>query len=122
MIIFDRRAGLLEVSGDRRAAVIVMEGPILDFMINVFDRSWRDATPFQLPLKVDAVSSASDSIQQSIVALLAQGFTGRAVARRLGISERTCQRHLAEAMAALDAKTRFQAGYRYREGIDDSDL
>jgi DNA-binding NarL/FixJ family response regulator len=43
---------------------------------------------------------------------MAQGFTDEAVARKLGMSVRTCRRHIAALMGSLDAVSRFQAGVR----------
>ncbi|HEX5598099.1 MAG TPA: helix-turn-helix transcriptional regulator [Micromonosporaceae bacterium] len=53
---------------------------------------------------------AVDGLQQTIVELLANGFTDEAIARRMGISVRTCRRHIATVLSRLDAVSRFQAG------------
>ncbi|MFD5418680.1 helix-turn-helix transcriptional regulator [Streptomyces sp. NPDC127069] len=47
----------------------------------------------------------------TIVRLLSEGLEDKVIARRLGMSERTCQRHIAEIMRAVGAKSRFQAWY-----------
>lgn len=36
------------------------------------------------------------------------------IARRLGMSLRTCRKHIAESMETLGASSRFQAGYLAR--------
>ncbi|NBE83550.1 helix-turn-helix domain-containing protein [Micromonospora rubida] len=48
--------------------------------------------------------------EERLIALLLSGITDEAIARHLGISYRTAQRHIAALMAGLGADTRFQAG------------
>jgi DNA-binding NarL/FixJ family response regulator len=51
-------------------------------------------------------------LQQTIAAMMARGFTDEVLARKLGMSLRTCRRHIAALMQDLDAVSRFQAGVR----------
>ncbi|MFF7632975.1 helix-turn-helix transcriptional regulator [Kitasatospora sp. NPDC008050] len=51
-------------------------------------------------------------LKQRIVRMLAEGAKDETVARRLGISLRTCRRHIAEILHQLGASSRFQAGVR----------
>ncbi|MBW1598593.1 response regulator transcription factor [Streptomyces sp. JJ38] len=44
--------------------------------------------------------------------MLVRGLTDRAVARRLGLSERTVRRMVAHLMDRLGAASRFEAGAR----------
>ncbi|MGH2709834.1 MAG: response regulator transcription factor [Actinomycetota bacterium] len=43
---------------------------------------------------------------------LAAGFTDEAVMRKLELSRRTLQRHLKAGMRKLEARSRFQAGFK----------
>ncbi|HEY7177323.1 MAG TPA: helix-turn-helix transcriptional regulator [Micromonosporaceae bacterium] len=64
-----------------------------------------------LPVRVDPASDSSHrSLQQRIVQLLADGAKDETIARALGMSVRTCRRHIADIMRRLDAVSRFQAG------------
>jgi len=47
--------------------------------------------------------------EAQLLELLRQGLKDRAIARALGIGERTVQRRLSRLMSTLGAKTRFQA-------------
>lgn len=47
---------------------------------------------------------------QLVLRLLAEGYTDDAMARKLGCSVRTIRNEVAAAMAALNARSRFQAG------------
>ncbi|MFE2976352.1 helix-turn-helix transcriptional regulator [Streptomyces sp. NPDC059258] len=53
----------------------------------------------------------ADQLKQRIALLLSEGLTGQTIAKRMGMSVRTCRRHIAEIMERLGAKSRFQAGF-----------
>jgi DNA-binding CsgD family transcriptional regulator len=92
------------------AAVAVRDATVIAHLRATFDRSWADATSSD----PDDGGTSTDlgPLQLSIVRLLAQGFKDDMVARRLGMSVRTCRRHIKEIMDTLDADSRFQAGVR----------
>ncbi|MEK8226814.1 helix-turn-helix transcriptional regulator [Oerskovia sp. M15] len=50
------------------------------------------------------------TVQASILSGLSAGLTDEAIAGRLGISVRTCRRHVATLFQVLGATSRFQAG------------
>lgn len=121
MLVFDQHAALLGVPDDPQAALLVREPRLIHSMRGFFDWAWRGASPF--PLSFDATSAVqiSGEIQETIVAMLAEGLEDKSIARRLGMSVRSCQRHVAEVMKALGAKSRFQAGFligQFRERPD----
>ncbi|MFD5143841.1 LuxR C-terminal-related transcriptional regulator [Streptomyces sp. NPDC058401] len=111
MIIVDRHTGLMEVRDDVKAALVVREPNVVQFMLQTFERTWAEAEPFSTTIGPDQARSISDELRQTIVRLLAEGLEDKIIARRLGMSERTCQRHIAEIMRAVGAKSRFQAGF-----------
>jgi DNA-binding NarL/FixJ family response regulator len=55
------------------------------------------------------VASTVTPRERQILQLLAEGFTMRQVARRLGISPRTVETHVAKLYRKLDVRTRVQA-------------
>ncbi|MFI8452431.1 helix-turn-helix transcriptional regulator [Streptomyces erythrochromogenes] len=111
MLVFDGRTGLMAVPDRSGAALVVREPSVVHFMTSAFERSWLGAEPFPTSVSPEAARSISDELRQTIVRLLAEGLEDKVIARRLGMSERTCQRHIAEIMRAVGAKSRFQAGY-----------
>ncbi|MFD9357611.1 LuxR C-terminal-related transcriptional regulator [Streptomyces sp. NPDC060031] len=111
MILIDRHTGIMAVRDDVAAALVVREPNVVDFMVHAFERSWVEAEPFATTVGPDQARSISDELRQTIVRLLAEGLEDKVIARRLGMSERTCQRHIAEVMRAVGAKSRFQAGF-----------
>jgi DNA-binding NarL/FixJ family response regulator len=54
-------------------------------------------------------SRSPTSEESELLQLLQRGLKDRAIARALGIGERTVQRRLSRLMTTLGAKTRFQA-------------
>jgi biotin operon repressor len=111
MLIFDGQTGLMAVPDRTGAALVVREPNVVHFMTAAFERSWLGAEPFPTTVSPEAARSISDELRQTMVRLLAEGLEDKVIARRLGMSERTCQRHIAEIMRAVGAKSRFQAGY-----------
>ena len=86
----------------------VRDRNVVRFLIDMFDQLWDGATPYASndPGYADAI----DDLQQSVARLMAQGLTDEVVARRLGMSVRTCRRHIAALLQNLDSTSRFQAG------------
>ncbi|QKW53196.1 helix-turn-helix domain-containing protein [Streptomyces buecherae] len=111
MIIYDREVVFLpehKPVGREPGAAIVREPTLVAFLCSVFEHLWRGATPFHLgSVESDPVT---DDLKRSIVRLMAEGYKDEMVARRLGMSVRTCRRHIAEIMEELEATSRFQAG------------
>ncbi|MFJ6794778.1 LuxR C-terminal-related transcriptional regulator [Streptomyces sp. NPDC091268] len=111
MILVDQHTGIMAVRDDAAAALVVREPNVVDFMVQAFERSWVQAEPFSTTVGPDQARSISEELRQTIVRFLAEGLEDKVIARRLGMSERTCQRHIAEVMRAVGAKSRFQAGF-----------
>ena len=111
MIVFDRRAALLSLRGNNTGALLVREPSTLDFITAVFEQSWVTAAPFPAGPATPQPDQASGDLKLTITQLLAEGHSDRTIARRLGISQRTCQRHVAELFAQYGARNRFHAGY-----------
>ncbi|MEU0839052.1 LuxR C-terminal-related transcriptional regulator [Streptomyces sp. NPDC005962] len=115
MLIFDRIIAVIEVQDDSDAALVIREANIIEFMRAVFDQTWLRSIPFASSISREQAKAISDQLRQVITSLLAEGLNDKAIARRLGMSERTCQRHISEIMAHIGAKSRFQAGYLLRD-------
>jgi hypothetical protein len=105
-IVFDLSIGIMEPE-DSQPLVLIREPNILKFMVASFDRSWLLGEP----LFMATARKVSDDLGRAIMSLLTEGKSDKSIARRLGISERTCQRHVRNVMIRLNAKSRFQAGY-----------
>ena len=74
----------------------------------LFDAVWEFADPFTVD---DATAEQQlSATQRTILRGLASGLTDEALASRLGMSVRTCRRHIAQIFELLGADSRFQAG------------
>jgi DNA-binding CsgD family transcriptional regulator len=74
------------------------------------DSLWDGALP---PVSAERIEEvAHDPVKLEILGLLESGAKDEVIARALGVSLRTCRRHIAELLSATDAVSRFQAASR----------
>ncbi|MGW0119066.1 LuxR C-terminal-related transcriptional regulator [Streptomyces sp. NPDC003327] len=111
MLVFDRTTAVVPVPDDPHAAVLVREPNVVAFMVAAYERLWLEGLPFETEWDRQTIMDISDEVKMAIVRLLTEGLTDAAIARRLGLSVRSCRRHVADVMAMLGAESRFQAGY-----------
>lgn len=112
LLVVDRRTALVQTGVD----VVVDVGPssLLDALVRLFELLWQHATPVTAP----AAAGPLGPEDQQLLALAAAGLTDQAIARRLGVAQRTVERRMQRILKALDATTRFQAGLRAgRQGL-----
>jgi DNA-binding NarL/FixJ family response regulator len=108
-VVFDRALAVLLSSDDgERTAARVRDDDVVRFLIDMFEHMWDGATP--LNSFESGYAQVADDLQQTIAGLMAKGFTDEVLARKMGMSVRTCRRHIAALMHDLDAVSRFQAG------------
>ncbi|MBF8194306.1 helix-turn-helix transcriptional regulator [Nonomuraea sp. K274] len=111
MVLIDREIAILPVDpGDARAgAVQVNARGVLAGLLALFEHTWTVADP----LKPEDDDSEALSLQQrELLALLGQGLTDEAAAKRLGVSQRTVRRMMAGLMQEMGARSRFEAGLK----------
>ncbi|MBV1855643.1 helix-turn-helix domain-containing protein [Catellatospora tritici] len=114
LIIVDRSVAFLPDRSPTQGAIVVREPSLVAFLCDIFDQAWTKASQFGSgPAAVRAVT---DSVVRTIVQLLADGVKDDVIARRLGMSIRTCRRHIADLMERLGANSRFQAGVLAQQG------
>ncbi|MFE2477105.1 LuxR C-terminal-related transcriptional regulator [Streptomyces sp. NPDC059389] len=106
MIVVDGELGFLPSRSG--GALLIREPDLLGYLLDVFERDWAYATPFATGPQ--AAHDISETVRKSILTLLAKGLKDDSIARRLGISLRTCRRHVSELLLGLGAHSRFQAG------------
>ncbi|MGW1057215.1 helix-turn-helix domain-containing protein [Micromonospora rubida] len=136
LYIADGRLAVLPLQRDSassEAVIVVHASALLDALGKLFEGLWQRAVPLRLPTVKALPGPRRHAVsEERLIALLLSGITDEAIARHLGISYRTAQRHIAALMAGLGADTRFQAGVQaaFREqrstgtpldGPDDTD-
>ena len=115
MIAFDREVVLIELRDNPKGALVIREPTVTAFLVATFERMWCQAEEFPVNHGRDQAIFASDKTKQDIIRLLAVGEQDKTIARRMGMTVRTCQRHIAKIMERIGAKSRFHAGYLLRD-------
>jgi len=110
-VIFDRSLAVLLGAGPGElTASRVGDGDMVQFLVDVFEHLWDGAA--SVDCHDAGYAEVADDLQHTIAGLMAKGYTDEVLARKLGMSVRTCRRHIAGLMRDLDAVSRFQAGVR----------
>ncbi|MER7110105.1 helix-turn-helix transcriptional regulator [Streptomyces sp. NPDC000229] len=110
MVVFDRELALIPADSNRDAAVVIRLPAVIDFLMGVFERAWVKGRPFGSQNRAVDVSELVSGVRMSIIQLLAEGETDEAIARRVGLSVRTCRTHVAKIYQELGARSRCQLG------------
>ncbi|MEV7644412.1 helix-turn-helix transcriptional regulator [Streptomyces rubiginosohelvolus] len=109
MFIFDRTA-YISISPRRDVALRITHPALIRYLVHVYDVLWAGATPFGEPLQTAPPGAPVTAVQRSIARLLAEGHVDDVVARKMGISVRTCRAHIAKLMQTLGATSRTHLG------------
>ncbi|MEU8924167.1 helix-turn-helix domain-containing protein [Kitasatospora sp. NPDC048545] len=115
-IIFDRTIALISAASDNKAAALVEDPTTVAYLVGVFEQQWAQAQVVDWVAL--AVGSVEPTIHEQVGRLLARGLTQRAIATRLGFSERTVAGHIARLREQYDAETLFQLGWQMRGARD----
>jgi DNA-binding CsgD family transcriptional regulator len=100
------------------ASFIVRPCDLLDSLIALFEAEWERAIPLRSFLGDDPSAESPgelDETRTAVLSCLAAGLTDEGVARSLGCSLRTAQRHIRRLMQDLNVSSRFQAGMEARQ-------
>lgn len=112
LFIYDRSVAFVPKVRERQAApgaAMVTDPTVVGYLCRIFDTVWQSAQPFDGSDATEDPNMTS-SVQMIILRLMASGLKDEVIARRLGMSTRTCRRHISMAMEELGATSRFQAG------------
>lgn len=117
LAIIDREWGMLPlVHADGvtpEAVVIVRKSVLLDSMVALFESIWQHAAPIKAQTADELTALTTDEAElRQLTHLMAAGMTDVAIARHLGISERTLRRRIKDLMDELRVDSRFLAGVR----------
>ncbi|MFD9686745.1 hypothetical protein [Kitasatospora sp. NPDC059088] len=110
LIIIDRRIAVIPVADDMSLAAFIYDQSVIKYLADeVFERNWARALEFSGNRTVP--QEVISRLRQTIIELLLAGTNHRVIARRLGISERTLARHIAEMRDDYNVDSLFQLGY-----------
>lgn len=110
MLIADRSVAVVPIDPvDTKAGVLVLTGlGVVASLLTLFEQVWATAVPLGAAQSRDR--EGVTPLERELLNLLGQGHTDDSAAKRLGISERTCRRMMADLMERLGARSRFEAG------------
>ncbi|GAA1088759.1 MULTISPECIES: helix-turn-helix domain-containing protein [Kitasatospora] len=112
MLIIDRAVAVVPAADDYSRAAFISDPAAVAFLVKTFERDWARADVVQWA-EVDTPAVAASAANR-VGRLLAQGLTQRAVATRLGLSERTVAGHISRLRERYGAQTLFQLGWLMR--------
>lgn len=111
VIIVDRELAILPADAECSAAAAVSDPAVVRFLVDVFERNWQRAGEFTPAHAAVSSREVVPEIHALIKRLLKEGLTDSAIAKRIGVSERTYHTHLSRIRTALGAVNRVQLGY-----------
>ncbi|WP_307714390.1 helix-turn-helix transcriptional regulator [Streptomyces sp. V4I23] len=122
MFVMDRAVAFIPAAPDGLSSALELRQPALvEYLVSVFERLWHQA------LQTSGATPSSSTVdgvterQAAIARLLAEGYADEVVARRLGISVRTCRKHVAHLSAVFGSTNRVQLGVSIvRSGLLDA--
>ncbi|MEE1788186.1 LuxR C-terminal-related transcriptional regulator [Streptomyces sp. SP17BM10] len=117
LIVFDRTVAVISASEDNSTAAFITDPAAITFLVGAFERDWARADTAEAAAALG--HGPARSTPDRIGRLLARGLTQRAVATRLGLSERTVAAHISRLRDRYGAQTLFQLGWLMRGSRDD---
>ncbi|MFC8716804.1 LuxR C-terminal-related transcriptional regulator [Kitasatospora sp. NPDC057198] len=114
MLVFDRKVAVVPAADDDASAAFVEDPVLVALLVERFERDWARATV--VDWHALAGRPRESGVPPELTDLLAAGLTQRAIASRLGLSERTVAAHLARLREHHGAETLFQLGWLMRKG------
>ncbi|WP_328377983.1 LuxR C-terminal-related transcriptional regulator [Streptomyces sp. NBC_00440] len=121
LIIVDRSVAFIPASADRTTALELRHPALVEYLATVFERFWRQGIPLHEPAPPVPAEAGISERQYAVARLLSEGHPDEAVAKRLGISVRTCRTHIAHLSTVLGTTNRVQLGVRIAQsGMLDS--
>ncbi|MFJ6610050.1 LuxR C-terminal-related transcriptional regulator [Streptomyces sp. NPDC091289] len=110
LIVFDRKVAYIPAAPGLESALEIHHPALVRYLVHVYEVLWAQATPYTDPLPTTAPGTPVTTVQRSIARLLTEGHVDDVVARKMGISVRTCRAHIAKLMQTLGATSRTHLG------------
>ncbi|MFZ5847369.1 MAG: LuxR family transcriptional regulator [Actinomycetota bacterium] len=110
LIIIDREVAVIPGSEDHAVALALRDKSVVDYLVDIFERSWERARPFTAHEAKNEKTIAED-VRAMTIRLLVEGHSDPASAKRLGVSTRTYAGYIAALKEEYGVQTRFQLGH-----------
>jgi sugar-specific transcriptional regulator TrmB len=109
LIVIDRRLAVIP-GGSSDVAVAIHDENLVNYLADVFERSWERAREYD-ERGVSSDSDIASEVRQLTVRMLTEGHSDPASAKRVGVSTRTYASYVAALKDEYGVETRFQLGY-----------
>jgi hypothetical protein len=116
LIVVDRQVAIIPGATGNQLAVAIRDRSLIDYLVDIFERSWERAQPFNLSGNQAERSIAAD-VRAMTIRLLVEGHSDPASAKRLGVSTRTYAGYIAALKEEHGVETRFQLGYSMGQDV-----
>ncbi|WP_431981519.1 LuxR C-terminal-related transcriptional regulator [Streptomyces qinglanensis] len=116
LLIFDRDTAFIPDAEDDSMAFLIRQPSIMAYLVDVFEKEWDRALPFTSAAESRTDAVLTSAMTMSVARLMLVERKDSAIARRLGISERTCRSHIAKIMNQVGARNRTHLGYLLSTG------
>ncbi|MEP7092038.1 MAG: LuxR family transcriptional regulator [Nocardioidaceae bacterium] len=110
LIVVDRKVAVVPASDNHHVAIAIHEKSLIAYLVDIFERAWERAQPFNLSGNQAERNIAAD-VRAMSIRLLVEGHSDPASAKRLGVSTRTYAGYIAALKEEYGVQTRFQLGY-----------
>lgn len=120
LLMSDRKIALVPLSLQHTEgpSLLVKSPALLDALYLLFELIWEKSDPLRLfgddirSTSTDKKPAQLSGQMQELVSLMAAGLNDKSIYMESGVSRRTHQTRVSELMQALNARTRFHAGWR----------
>lgn len=110
LIVIDRRVAVIPIDAEMNLAAFIHDPGVIGYLAEeIFERYWSRALEFEGDRTIP--QQVVSRLRQTIIEQMLEGTNHRVIARRLGISERTLARHIAEMREEYRVDSLFQLGY-----------
>ncbi len=112
LVVFDGKVAFVFTErGGQTAALSVRQPDLVRHLARVFDCAWDRAEPIAPEMNQWRPPLFGAQTQATILRLMVEGHTDKAIASRLGLSTRTVAAHIKRAADRLHSSSRAQLGY-----------
>ncbi len=110
LIIVDREVAVIPGRADHEVALALRERSLVEYLVDIYDRSWERGRPFT-GHEARNEKSIADDVRAMTIRMLVEGHSDPASAKRLGVSTRTYAGYIAALKDEYGVQTRFQLGH-----------
>jgi len=121
LIVIDRQVAVVPASDNHHVAIAIHDASLIAYLVDIFERSWERAQPFNLSGN-QAERAIAEDVRAMTIRLLVEGHSDPASAKRLGVSTRTYAGYIAALKEEYGVQTRFQLGYAMNADTDRAHL